>query len=166
MNDIFGVSVQGLGATGKTTIIKRLETGIFNENIVPSIYETHSVNMCSKDFIFFDRGGTNEFFWRNWRTDMRKSDLCLFVLDLSKRNEFNEARAVFNSFTVPNLDKKPLIIIGNKVDLIEPLNSDVELISEIRETFNNIRADFEVLITSASTGREIDRLESIICNLV
>jgi GTPase len=92
--------------------------------------------------------------------EMRQSDIIIFVIDISKRVDQNDmliAQKIAKAF-------KPVIIAGNKTDLLETGTANNKFFAQARSRFNDLYfAPF--IAISAKTGKNIfqmlDLAESI-----
>lgn len=96
--------------------------------------------------------------------EMRQSDIIIFVIDISKRIDQNDlliAQKIIKA-------AKPVIIAGNKADLLEADTASNKFFGRIHERFNDLYfAPF--VAVSAKTGKNIfqtlDLAESILAKL-
>ncbi len=96
--------------------------------------------------------------------EMRQSDVIIFVIDISKRIDQNDlliAQKIVKA-------AKPVIIAGNKADLLEANTASNKFFARIHERFNDLYfAPF--IAVSAKTGKNIfqtlDLAESILAKL-
>ncbi len=165
----FKITVIGDGAVGKSSLIQKFTNGIFNKDYMKTIGAQFSafdkkINGDKIKLLFWDIAGQDDFnFLRP--TFFRNSVAAIIVYTLEE-NEFGE-----ESFKhLQNWDndiKKycgdiPVVIFGNKVDLIDEKKLDTSAIEKLVEEKNYLG----YFITSAKTGHGvIDAFNAIIDKL-
>ena len=149
------IVVLGHFGVGKTSLIRRFVTDTFSDNykvtigvhITKKVVEFSSGNNVS--LILWDLEGTDDI------ESIRNAYLLgshgvVFVFDITRPSTFQHLNEDIKivSGKIPNV---PLLIVGNKTDLVDP----VELKSTLAE--NNISVDY---LTSAKTGDAVNDLFS------
>ena len=149
------IVVLGHFGVGNTSLIRRFVTDTFSDNykvtigvhITKKVVEFSSGNNVS--LILWDLEGTDDI------ESIRNAYLLgshgvVFVFDITRPSTFQHLNEDIKivSGKIPNV---PLLIVGNKTDLVDP----VELKSTLAE--NNISVDY---LTSAKTGDAVNDLFS------
>ncbi len=168
------ISIVGKPNVGKSSIINR----ILNDQrvIVSPIPGTtrDSVDLEIKikghKFIFVDNAGIRKLQKVREDTesaaviragkDIKKADMIIFVVDLSRKVDQNDlyiARKILNS-------AKPVILVGNKWDLVENKKTPEKVLKKIKSRFNFLYFA-PLILVSAKTGKNIhtliNRIEAI-----
>jgi GTP-binding protein len=171
IHDSLAVAIVGRPNVGKSSLINsivRSERAIVSElpgttrDAIDIVYKRDN-----RQFVFIDTAGirrrgkvssSSEVFsvMRSERS-IRRADLCILVIDLTMGVTAQDKRIA----GLIQKERKPAIVVLNKWDLIRPRRrekqSAKELIEETRARIFFL--DYApVLITSASTGENVDRL--------
>lgn len=166
----------GLDEAGKTSLIRRIKIGEYNDNYFSP---TRKFNI---DYVQEKRGllalwdmPGQQAFREKWLIGLQESNITIFMIDVANQLRFEEAKTEFWKILNRNeLDGVPLLILGNKVDLINSLSKKTEkelmrLKKEIFEYFNfgklkNRKWIF--LFTSVKTNYNIDTVIDSIFNSI
>lgn len=147
------VVVLGHFGVGKTSLIRRFVTNSFSDNykVTIGVHITKKVveisNESTISLILWDLEGTDDLaFIRN--AYLLGTHGLVFVFDVTRPSTFEHLNTDLDVVRtkVPNT---PLIVVGNKSDLVEVDELDV-LFKE-----NSLSVDF---VTSAKTGETVDDL--------
>lgn len=153
--------VLGHFGVGKTSLIRRFVSDMFSDNykvtigvhITKKVVEISAENSIS--LILWDLEGTDDI------TTIRSSYLlgthgAVFVFDVTRPSTFQNMKADLETVAemLPNV---PLLVVGNKLDLVEP--AELQLV--LNE--NGIRYDF---LSSAKTGSAVEELFLEMANLL
>jgi len=125
------------------------------------------IKINKKKFILVDNAGIRKLFKVKEDTEsaaviraeknIKKADLVIFVLDLSKkidRNDLFIAKKILNS-------AKPVIITANKWDLINDPDKSQNILKKIKQRFNFFYfAPF--ILTSVKTGKNIQKIINLV----
>jgi small GTP-binding protein len=112
----------GLEKVGKTTLIKRLSSGIFDPNTRPTLgYQILKTVMSNLSFNIYDMGGQKKF--RDlWFKTLDLPDAIVFVVDLTRLKENQDVvREIYQKIIEKYCSSSyniPVLILGNKMDLI------------------------------------------------
>jgi GTP-binding protein len=168
------ISIVGKPNVGKSSIVNR----ILNDQrvIVSPIPGTTrdsvdlEIKIKGQKFIFVDNAGIRKLQKVRENTesaaviragkDIKKADIIIFVVDLSRKVDQNDlyiARKILNS-------AKPVILVGNKWDLVENQKAPEVVLKKIRSRFNFLYFA-PLILVSAKTGKNIhiliNRIEAI-----
>jgi small GTP-binding protein len=152
--------VIGLQATGKTSIIKRITSNIYDSKIKPTLGNQIIKSAVEKfQFRIFDVSGQKNL-RKNWFKGPLP-DAIVFVLDLSaSTNQHKEAKKEFENMKHHYFGSKsnqklpgntPILILGNKKDLKHKLNE-----KGIHKLLNPKNINFKIGIVSALTNEGIE----------
>jgi small GTP-binding protein len=157
-NYSFKVLLLGAPAVGKTSILYRFVKNQFSHDYITTIginYLKKEIAMEKKDFaklVIWDIAGQKKFkFLHKQYYDGTQGALLIFDLTQSKTYEALEAWAL-ELFSIVE-EKIPIVIIGNKVDLIEEIGRSVDL-NVVKENAKNKNSIY--IETSAKTGENIE----------
>jgi len=166
-----GIAIVGRPNVGKSSLINsivRSERAIVSElpgttrDAIDIVYERDG-----RQFVFIDTAGIRRrgkvsssaevFSVMRAERGIRRADLCILVVDLTMGVTAQDKRIA----GLIQKARKPVIIVLNKWDLVKPKRGEKqsakELIEEARSRIFFL--DYaSVLITSASTGENVDRL--------
>jgi len=165
----FKITVIGDGAVGKTSLIQKFTNDNFKEDYIKTIGAQFSIFDKKIDgdkikLLFWDIAGQDDFNFL--RPSFFKNSVAAIIVYTLEENELGEES--FKHIHNWSLDIKkhcgdiPVVIFGNKVDLIDEKQLDTSVIEKIVEE-NNYLGYF---ITSAKTGHGvIDAFDTIIDEL-
>jgi GTPase len=175
IHDSLAVAIIGRPNVGKSSLINsivRSERAIVSElpgttrDAIDIIYERDG-----RKFVFIDTAGIRRrgkvsssaevFSVMRAERSIRRADLCILVIDLTMGVTAQDKRIA----GLIQKGRKPAIIVLNKWDLVKPRRGDKQASRElVEETRSRIFfLDYApVLITSASTGENVDRLFALI----
>jgi len=157
----FKVCVFGDGGVGKTTLIRRFSTGVFEEDIKMTIGADFSVKNIDLDgrkitLRIWDFAGEDRF--RVLLPAFAKgADGGIFMYDTTRFSSLGQIRdwlSIFEYFISEDKVKIPIIMVGGKIDLEEKRSVPSEEAEELSKTFD-LKGYFEC---SSKTG---DRVENI-----
>ncbi|MFX1584777.1 MAG: PAS domain S-box protein [Promethearchaeota archaeon] len=120
------VLIFGLSMAGKTTIIKTRRKSVL-KTIFPTInVDISRILVNNVSLLTYDTPGQVKF-KEIWKPYLKKQDGLIFVLDVSDKLKFPDARALLHEIVgMPELSELPLLILFNKIDLEEPNINDLE----------------------------------------
>ena len=150
----------GLDHAGKTTLIRRIITGEFNENLQRTMGLDLNRIIVHGDpeieFVSWDLGGQIAFRSSIWISYLEGSDAIIFVVDAADRERFEEAKHALWSFVIKNktIDERiPILILANKQDLPNAL--DVGILANSLELHKAELHSYMILGVSALSGKGI-----------
>ena len=154
----FKITVIGDGAVGKTSLIRKFTEGGFEDAYIQTIGAqfskyTEEIGDDSCKLFFWDIAGQDTFHFL--RPAFYKASLAAIIVFSLEENDFG--RESFKH--VPNWQNEikkfcgdiPIVLFGNKVDLIDENNFDEEKILK----FANRKDFFGYYRTSAKTGQGV-----------
>lgn len=168
------ISIVGKPNVGKSSIINRI---LNDERVIVSPIPGTTrdsvdleIQINRQKFIFVDNAGIRKLQKVREDTesaaviragkDIKNADVLIFVIDLSRKIDQNDlyiARRILNS-------AKPVILAGNKWDLVENLKTPEAIFKKMSQRFNFLYFTRLVLV-SAKTGKNIhtliNRIETI-----
>ncbi len=121
-NKIF---IFGIDEVGKSSLVRRIKTGEYTDNYFTPTkkFNIQYVKHDEKGLIaFWDMPGQYSF-RKKWLTGSQDSNILVYMIDVSDQIRFAEARKELN-FVLEHyeLTGVPLLIIGNKIDLVNHVN--------------------------------------------
>ncbi len=167
MLPLFKVTIIGKSTVGKTSIVKRLRENIFNDRLgatigaefTPFIYEGHKYD-------FWDTAGQERYdslmpmYYKN-------SKIILFTFDVNDIETFNKFQYYCKTIEACGLEDYRIIIIGNKIDLIEN-DDDLEYIKTnvktMMENHEIAHLIYDILYLSAKENTNFDLLKNSLKN--
>ena len=169
----------GVDEVGKSSLVRRLKTGQFNDNYFTP---TRRFNI---DYVQQDEKGLLAAWWdmpgqssfrKKWLIGLQDSNLIVFMIDVSDQIRFEESKkelySIINRYELAGV---PLLIIGNKVDLVnnDSLDPDKEhlrrLEDEIQGFFDFDKIEnrhWKFLFTSVKTSYNVDEIMDLVFFLI
>ncbi len=132
----------GLDKAGKTTLLKYLKGEKINENQSPTReYDIIGILVKDINFYIWDAPGQLQF-RESWSEKVINSEILIFILDLSDKKRFNEAKRELDKMLHESDTKDmSLIVCFHKTDL--------------KEGKTNLKEAFDTLKLSSIKGREV-----------
>lgn len=152
---ILKICLLGDAGVGKTSLVYRFIENKFRENYKSTL----GVNLLKKDLTFDKYGGVSAQIWdlggQESFKSLRKLYLegangALIIFDTTKRKTFEKVNEWAQSFR-ESRGNRPLLLIGNKIDLAESQKVDQ---NEAKDYANKNSMNF--LLTSAKTGENVE----------
>ncbi|MFX1276004.1 MAG: ADP-ribosylation factor-like protein [Promethearchaeota archaeon] len=171
----------GLDEVGKSSLVRRIKTGDYSDNFFTPT-KKFSIEYIEDEemglLAFWDMPG-QYLFRRKWLTGSQDSNILIYMIDVSDQIRFAESKKeldfIINHY---ELIEVPLLVIGNKIDLINHLNMGntkdsvdhlVRLRKEIFEYFGLKEIEnrkWEFLFTSVKTNYNVNRINQFITFLI
>ncbi|MFW9972432.1 MAG: ADP-ribosylation factor-like protein [Candidatus Odinarchaeota archaeon] len=173
----FKVFLFGIDEVGKSSLVRRLKTGKFNENYFTPTRKFNIEYIPVKEeglLAVWDMPGQKSF-RPKWLKGLQESNIIIYMIDIANQRRFEESKSEFwNVINRDELNGIPLLILGNKVDLIKcsKENSNIEFQNLEKElsnfyNFNNLkRRKWKFLFTSVKTNFNIDSIIPKIFDLI
>ncbi|MFX1390199.1 MAG: Rab family GTPase [Promethearchaeota archaeon] len=165
----FKVCVFGDGGVGKTTLIRRFVTRVFEENIKMTIgadFSVKNVEVGDKQVTLriWDFAGEERF--RVLLPSFAKgADAGIFMFDttrFSSIKDINDWLSIFEYFVSENQNKILIVMVGGKSDLVDNRSIETEEAMKLAEKLN-LDAYFEC---SSKTGANVEEIFQFIANKV
>jgi small GTP-binding protein len=153
---IVKICLLGEAAVGKTSLVYRFIENKFRDNYKSTL----GVNLLKKDMVLDNYGGVSAQIWDLGGQESFKSLRKLYlegangafvIFDTTKRKTYEKLDEWIQSFKESRGDK-PLLLIGNKIDLSDKIKVEE---SEAKEYAENNRMKF--ILTSAKTGENVEK---------
>lgn len=117
------LSLIGLNAAGKTSLVNVIATGQFSEDMIPTVgFNMRKVTKGNVSIKLWDLGGQTRF-RSMWERYCRGVNAIVFVVDAADQNNIEIARSELHNL-LRKADSKdnplagiPLLVLGNKKDL-------------------------------------------------
>ena len=126
-DSFFKVFLFGIDEVGKSSFVRRLKTGEFNDNyFTPTKKFDIQYIQAEEDGLlaFWDMPG-QELFRKKWLIGVQDSNIIVYMLDIANQRRFEESKKeLWKILNNIELDGIPLLILGNKIDLIVQPNSN------------------------------------------
>ncbi len=155
----YKVVLAGDGGVGKTTLTQRYLSGIFFEDTKMTIgvgFHVHRTKLGEDDITLqiWDLGGQEQFQNINiFSTYIKGSNGVIIVFDLTSLDTLigldNWLNLIFDSVG----DDVPIVVLGNKSDLVDQKEVDDSIIQE----FLNSQSNYPYFETSALTGINVEK---------
>ncbi|MHA2035465.1 MAG: GTP-binding protein [Promethearchaeota archaeon] len=142
---------------GKTSLIRRFVENSFKENYIATIgvqisKKTVSLSEQNKmNFIIWDIGGQS-FQMTPYRSRFYNgANAALIVIDRTRQGNLSSVEKWYKDIKNSIPKDIPVIIVGNKSDLIDQLEISEDEIKEVAKQFG-----FHYILTSAKTGENVN----------
>lgn len=162
---IYKLTILGEGAVGKTSLRRKYLGNSFESNHIMTLgadFSTKDLKIDTGEIIrmqIWDIAGQDLF--QSIRTRfLGGTSAAIAVFDITRSNTFFELNSWLNDLWSVNHNKKiPILIVGNKIDLVAHRDVNTELIMDFIETLKTEHSDkidfIEYLETSAKTGENV-----------
>lgn len=173
----FKIFLFGIDEVGKSSLVRRLKTGKFNDNFFTPTrkFNIEYIPVEEKGlFAIWDMPGQKAF-RSKWLNGLQDSNIILYMIDVANQRRFEESRNEFwNVLKKNELDGTPLLILGNKTDLIrrsqEKDDEQLAILKKELSTFYNFNKiknrKWNFLFTSVKTNFNIDNVIPAIFNIL
>ncbi len=156
--NVGNILVLGLNKAGKTTVLDRVKTNIFNPGTKPTLaVQAIQVVLGNYKMNTIDVSGQKTL-RSKWWTFTKKPDAIVYIVDLSdtpdrlaeSKKEFEGVMTHFAPGYPDQLSKTtPCLICGNKADLVP--NATVDTVKKLFEP-DKYGIKYQIQLTSAKTG--------------
>lgn len=173
----FKVFLFGIDEVGKSSLVRRLKTGEFNENYFTPTRKFNIEYLPVEEeglLAVWDMPGQKTF-RSKWLKGLQDSNIIIYMIDIANQRRFEESKNEFwNVLKNDELNGIPLLILGNKIDLIKYSREEYEtqlqnLKKELSEyyKFRNIKnRKWNFLFTSVKTSFNIDNVIPAVFDLI
>ncbi len=149
----------GLPQAGKTTFVRRVLTGEFEETSATMGMQFETTEVGDARFDIFDLGGHESYRKTIWQTYIKLAYGIVFIIDSSEPDSFDEAKKEF--WKAVDLKEKEdefiIVFLCNKTDLEESVSLE-EIINhlDLYKLAEKENASFQFFKTSMLTGENVD----------
>ncbi len=151
------ISFIGLDQAGKTTIIKRVTRGYFDQATIRTLgMNVDQFTIGDVQFITWDVGGQIAFRNKLWKDYIVGSMGIVFVIDAADRDRFEEVKEELWKHVIKNPDTEriPILILANKQDLPNAADEGEIVVSL---DLNRVKdRSYRIFLTSAKTGLNVE----------
>ncbi|MFX0034773.1 MAG: ADP-ribosylation factor-like protein [Candidatus Hermodarchaeota archaeon] len=173
----FKIFLFGIDEVGKSSLVRRLKTGEFNDNYFTPTrkFNIEYLPVDEKGLLaIWDMPGQRNF-RPKWLIGIQESNIILYMIDIANQRRFEESRSEFwNVLDKDEFNGIPLLVLGNKSDLVkfsqENFNEQLlKLKEEISDFYNFIKLKnrkWNFLFTSVKTNFNIDNVIPAIFDLL
>jgi len=112
------IAILGLQNAGKSSFVNVINTGHFEESMIPTVgFNMHKVQKGKVTIKVWDMGGQKKF-RSMWERYCRGVNCIVFVLDANDQKQLPAAQKELQTLiTKPTLSNVPLLVLFNKIDL-------------------------------------------------
>ena len=166
----------GIDEVGKSSFTRRIKTGKYNENFFTPSKRFNIEYIQREDGLLsvWDSPGQSTF-REKWLSGLQDSNIIIYIIDVANQLRFDESKTEFwKIYNENDLKDIPLLILGNKIDLINHNNSNND--EQIKRTEKEIIDFFEFdslqhnnwtfVFTSVKTSYNIEKVLNTIFTLV
>ncbi|MHA2007853.1 MAG: ADP-ribosylation factor-like protein [Promethearchaeota archaeon] len=176
-DSFFKVFLFGIDDVGKSSFVRRLKTGEFNDNYFAPTrkFEIEYIHEEKKGLLaFWDMPGQLSF-RSKWLKGLQDSNIIVYMIDAANQRRHEESKEeLWKILANDELNNIPLLLLGNKSDLINQ-PSDIygiqlqKLKDEIYDYFNLEKLKnrpWEFLFTSVKTSFNLEKTVQTIFDLI
>ncbi|GAI12928.1 unnamed protein product [marine sediment metagenome] len=142
---------------GKTSLIRRFVKNAFQKEYLSTLgvaISKKSIDLTDKikmNFIIWDIGGQS-FQMAPYRSKFYNgANAAFIIIDRTRQNHLSSVEKWYNDIKNSIKKKIPIVIVGNKSDLIDQSVISEDDIKEVAKQF-----DFHYILTSAKTGLQVN----------
>lgn len=176
-DSFYKVFLFGIDEVGKSSLVRRLKTGKFDENYFTPTkkFNIEYIQEEEKGLLAFWDVPGQRVFRSKWLRGLQESNIFVYMIDVANQRRFEESKQeLWNIIDNIELSEFPLVILGNKIDLVKRsdcnFNEQLQnLEKELSDFFNfeKIRSkNWKFIFTSVKTNYNIDILNKLILDLV
>ena len=166
----------GIDEVGKSSFTRRIKTGKFNDNFFTASKRFNIEYIQRQDGLLsiWDSPGQSSFRDR-WLQGLQDSNIIIYMVDVANQLRFDESKTEFwKIYNENDLKDIPLLILGNKIDLINHINSNNnEQLKRIEKEiidffeFDSLQhTNWKFVFTSVKTSHNIEKVINTIFTLV
>jgi len=166
----------GIDEVGKSSFTRRIKTGKFNDNFFTPSKRFNIEYIQRQDGLLsiWDSPGQSTF-REKWLLGLQDSNIIIYIIDVASQLRFNESKTEFwKIYNDNDLKDIPLLILGNKIDLINHNNSnDDEQLKRIEKEIIDffefdslLHTNWKFVFTSVKTSYNIEKVVNTIFTLV
>jgi len=166
----------GIDEVGKSSFTRRIKTGKFNDNFFTPSKRFNIEYIQRQDGLLsiWDSPGQSTF-REKWLLGLQDSNIIIFIIDVANQLRFDESKTEFwKIYNENDLKDTPLLILGNKIDLINhnDSNNDAQLKRTEKEIIDFFEFDslqhnnWKFVFTSVKTSYNIEKVLDTIFTLV
>lgn len=131
------MAILGLDSAGKSTLVN-----LFRDTNIPTVptlgFNVEEVIICNTTIKIWDVGGQKEFI-AYWSEYVRGINGLVFVIDVADEDRFQASFEGFKTLVSHLSNRLPILLLLNKVDLIESdnvINRRIEAVKQLYNTDN------------------------------
>ena len=154
---VLKVAWLGLDYAGKTTIIKKVSQGVFDENTKRTLgLNVDEFVMENIKFVCWDIGGQSVFRESLWDAYVAGSSGIIYVVDSSDSKRFEEARQELWKYVIenPRVGGVPMLILANKQDL--PAARSAGEVARSLDLHKVTKQSYAIVPVSAASGFNLE----------
>jgi len=173
----FKVFLFGIDNSGKSSLVRRLKTGEFNDNYFTPTRKFNIEYIQAEDkglLAVWDMPG-QKIFRSKWLKGLQDSNIIVYMIDIANQRRFEESKEeLWKILNNNELNGIPLLILGNKSDIVKysDENYEIQLQNLKEEVFDYF--DFEkvenrnwkFIFTSVKTNHNIEKTVQTIFDLI
>jgi small GTP-binding protein len=173
----FKVFLFGIDDVGKSSLVRRLKTGEYNDNYFTPTRKFDIEYIPAEEnglFAVWDMPGQKSF-RKKWLKGLQDSNIIIYMIDVANQRRFEESRKeLWNVLRNNELYGVPLLLLCNKIDLVinsqEPKENQFNnLKNEVSQFFNLKKIEdrnAKFCFTSVKTNYNIDKIIPMILDLI
>lgn len=173
----FKVFLFGIDEVGKTSFVRRLKTGEFNDNYFTPTRKFNIEYIQAEDkglLAVWDMPG-QELFRSKWLKGLQDSNIIVYMIDIANQRRFKESKKeLWKILNNNELNGIPLLILGNKSDIIKYSDENYEtqlqnLKEEVIDYFDFEKVEnrnWKFIFTSVKTNHNIEKTVQTIFDLI
>jgi len=165
----------GIDEVGKSSFTRRIKTGKFNDNFFTASKRFNIEYIQRQDGLLsiWDSPGQSSFRDR-WLLGLQDSNIIIYMVDVANQLRFDESKTEFwKIYNENDLADIPLLILGNKIDLINHNNNDDKQLKRTEKEiidffeFDSLQhINWKFVFTSVKTSHNIEKVLNTLFTLV
>jgi small GTP-binding protein len=175
-DSFFKVFLFGIDEVGKSSFVRRLQTGEFNDNYFTPTrkFDIQYIQAENGLLALWDMPG-QQLFRSKWLLGLQDSNIIVYMLDIANQRRFEESKKeLWKILNNPGLNGIPLLIMGNKIDLIvQPHDKDNSQLQNLKEEVGSYfdvekikNRSWQFIFTSVKTSFNIEATVKTIFDLL
>ena len=176
-DSFFKAFLFGIDEVGKSSFVRRLQTGEFNDNYFTPTrkFDIQYIQAEEKGLLaVWDMPGQLNF-RSKWLIGLQDSNVLVYMLDIANQRRFEESKKeLWKILNNPELNGTPLLVMGNKIDLIVQLpekdNSQLQSLKEEVVSYFDLEKirnrSWQFIFTSVKTSFNIEATVQTIFDLL
>ena len=176
-DSFFKAFLFGIDEVGKSSFVRRLQTGEFNDNYFTPTrkFDIQYIQAEEKGLLaVWDMPGQLNF-RSKWLIGLQDSNVLVYMLDIANQRRFEESKKeLWKILNNHELNGIPLLVMGNKIDLIVQLpekdNSQLQSLKEEVVSYFDLEKirnrSWQFIFTSVKTSFNIEATVQTIFDLL
>jgi small GTP-binding protein len=176
-DSFFKAFLFGIDEVGKSSFVRRLKTGEFTDNYFTPTkkFDIQYIQAEEEGLLaFWDMPGQQNF-RSKWLIGLQDSNIIVYMLDIANQRRFEESKKeLWKILHNPELNGVPLLVLGNKIDLIvHPNGNNSSQLQKLQQELTTyfdfdkiLNRNWKFIFTSVKTNFNIEATLQMIFDLL